>query len=60
MAIRSPGMIDLTDERIKQILCLGCHHLIWVEKGSDCALYGRCTTCCNKVDILIQATRNDS
>ena len=44
MAIRSE-YIDPTDERIQQICCEGCFHLIWVEKGSECALAHLCDRC---------------
>lgn len=61
MSLNVPrSQIDSTDERIKQILCLGCRQLLYVEKGSDCDVYGRCTACCMQVDNFIQRTRNDS
>lgn len=46
MALKIPQeQIDSTDERIVQIVCRVCHGLLWVEKGSDCHCYSRCTAC---------------
>lgn len=46
MAIHSQ-YIDPTDNRIKKIICVGCFSIVWVEKGSQCETYLRCTTCCD-------------
>lgn len=48
MAIRSE-YIDPTDTRIKQIFCQGCFCQVWVEKGSDCDSYSRCTKCVDHI-----------
>lgn len=48
MALRSE-YIDPTDERIIQIVCQGCLHYIWIEKGSLCESLQRCSTCCDRV-----------
>lgn len=51
MAIRSE-YIDPTDERIKQIVCRGCFCLVWIEKGSQCDSYTRCTQCIDRLKGL--------
>ena len=61
MALGIPkDQIDTTDERIVSIVCYGCLNRLWVEKGSDCHVYNRCTSCANELDRKIQVSRNDS
>ena len=61
MALNIPkDQIDLSDPRIREIVCRGCYHMIVVERGSICDQYERCSRCCDELDRHIQRTRQDS
>jgi len=61
MALEVPiNQIDPTDDRITRIVCYGCLQRVYVEKGSDCDIYNRCSRCTNELDKRIQESRNDT
>jgi len=49
------GQIDENDPRIKQILCLFCKRLLWVERGSQLDKENLCQRCSVQSDIVAQA-----
>lgn len=54
MALQVPDwQIDETDPRIKEIICRSCFGRLFVEIGSDCDTYSKCTRCLGSGKIII-------